>query len=129
VYSVALPAQVTASYTLQVRAVLFNTTGEVTVVSWMYRRCSDDEFAVLSGDGGDAVECVSCPKGGDCSKRSAADVVTQRDIVAQAGYWASPSSDGSRFYACPIAGACLPGGVNGSRGVCEGLRPRGVQPV
>jgi hypothetical protein len=44
-------------------------------------------------------------------------VVTQADIVARAGYWASPSSDGSRFYRCPILGACV-GGVNGSRAVC-----------
>jgi hypothetical protein len=114
-YSVKLPAP--GGYTLQVRAVLFNTTGESTIVSWMYVRCADSQFAVLSGAGGDAIECRPCPAGGDCSPPTPTSVVTQADIVAQAGYWASPSSDGSRFYRCPLPDACQRG-VNGSRAVC-----------
>jgi hypothetical protein len=107
------------AYTLQVRAVLQNTTGDVNVLSWTYKRCADSEFAVLSGHGarGDAIVCRACPSGGDCTPSSVTDVVTQADIVARVGYWASPSSDGSRFYRCPILGACV-GGGNGSRAVC-----------
>ena len=54
------------------------------------------------------------PTGGDCS---VAELTTQQDIVAQAGYWAPPNSDGSVFYRCPTVAACLPG-VNGSRSQC-----------
>jgi hypothetical protein len=116
-YTVTLPAP--ATYTLQVRAALSsNTTGAASVVSLTYKRCADDEFAVLSGPGGDAVTCRACPTGGVCRPEVPTDVVTQADIVARAGYWASPSSDGSRFYRCPVADACLQGGVNGSRAVC-----------
>jgi hypothetical protein len=91
-------------YTLQARALALNTTGDVSVISWTYKRCSDDEYADLSGDG---VTCHPCPRGGDCAAASVADVVQQRHVVARAGYWASASSDGSRFYACPIPSACL----------------------
>jgi hypothetical protein len=115
VYSLRLNS--VGAYTLQVRAVLLNTTGDASVLSWTYKRCSDSEFAVLSGASGDAIVCKACPSGGDCTPSSPSVVVTQADIVARAGYWASPSSDGSRFYRCPILGACV-GGVNGSRAVC-----------
>jgi hypothetical protein len=115
VYSLKLGGA--GAYTLQMRAVLLNTTGDVSVVSWTYIRCSDSEFAVLSGVGGDAIECKACPSGGNCSRASPSDVVTQANIVARVGYWASPSSDGSRFYRCPILGACV-GGGNGSRAAC-----------
>jgi hypothetical protein len=112
-YSPSLDAP--ASYTLQVQAVLGGRAGDVVSVLWEYRRCSDDQFAVITD--GDAIVCKPCPAGGDCTPSSPSDVVTQADIVARAGYWASPSSDGSRFYRCPILGSCV-GGVNGSRAVC-----------
>ena len=54
------------------------------------------------------------PTGGDCS---VADLTLQSDIVAQSGFWAPPDSDGSVFYKCPVAAACLPG-VNGTRSEC-----------
>jgi hypothetical protein len=103
------------SYTLQVQAVLGGRAGDVVSVLWEYRRCRSDQFAVIAGV--DAIDCRTCPSGGDCTPSSFSDVVTQRDIVARAGYWASPSSDGSRFYRCPILGACV-GGGNGSRAAC-----------
>jgi hypothetical protein len=103
------------AYTLQVQAVLGGRAGDVVAVQWEYHRCRSDQFAIITN--GDAIECRSCPGGGDCTPLSSTDVVTQADIVARAGYWASPSSDGSRFYRCPILGACV-GGGNGSRAVC-----------
>ncbi len=104
------------SYTLQLQAVLDGgRVGDIVSVLWEYRRCRNDQFAVISS--GDAIACNSCPSGGDCAPSSVTDVVTQSDIVARAGYWASPSSDGSRFYRCPISGACV-GGGNGSRALC-----------
>ncbi len=115
VYAASLPTP--ASYTLQVRAMLNGTSGEASVFSWTYKRCRDSEFAVLSGPNGDAIECRACPSGGDCTASSLTDVVTQGNIAAREGYWASSSSDGSRFYRCPIIGACV-GGGNGSRAVC-----------
>jgi hypothetical protein len=104
-----------ASYTLQVQAVLDGRAGDVVSVQWEYRRCRSDEFAVITGV--DAIECRACPSGGNCAPLRLTDVVTQADIVARAGYWASASSDGSRFYRCPILGACV-GGGNGTRAVC-----------
>jgi hypothetical protein len=85
-------------------------------VLWEYRRCSSSEYAVITN--GDAISCRACPLGGDCyamSQRSSA-VVESSNIVSQRGWWASPSSDGSRFYRCPIRDACMPGAglVNGS---------------
>jgi hypothetical protein len=72
-YTVTLPAP--ATYTLQVRAALSsNTTGAASVVSWTYKRCADDEFAVLSGPGGDAVTCRACPTGGVCRPEVPTDV-------------------------------------------------------
>jgi hypothetical protein len=103
------------SYTLQLQAVLSGRAGDVVSEQWEYRRCRSDQYAVITN--GDSIECKACPSGGDCTPASQTDVVTQADIVARAGYWASPSSDGSRFYRCPILGACV-GGVNGSRAVC-----------
>ena len=38
-------------------------------------------------------------------------------VCAQPGFWASDASDGSAFYKCPLAAACL-GGTNGTRSVC-----------
>jgi hypothetical protein len=102
-------------YTLQVQAVLAGRAGDVVSVQWEYRRCRSDQFAVISGS--DSIECKACPSGGDCTPSSVTDIVTQADIVAREGYWASPSSDGSRFYSCPTLGACV-GGGNGSRAVC-----------
>jgi hypothetical protein len=103
------------AYTLQVQAVLNGRAGDVVSVQWEYRRCRSDQYAILTN--GDSIECKACPSGGDCTPLSPTDVVTQADIVARAGYWASPSSDGSRFYRCPVSGACV-GGGNGSRAVC-----------
>jgi hypothetical protein len=103
------------TYTLQLQAVLGGRAGDVVSVQWEYRRCRSDQFSVITG--GDSIECKACPKGGDCTPASLTDIVEQADIVARAGYWASPSSDGSRFYHCPVRGACV-GGINGSRAVC-----------
>jgi hypothetical protein len=103
-YSVALSK--TKLYTLQVRALLFGTPGaDVISHTWEYRRCRSTEFAVLSD--GDAIECRACPVGGDCSPLNETHVVTQSDITAQAGFWASRSSSGLEFYKCPVARACL----------------------
>ena len=114
-YSMTLPGP--ASYTLQVRAVLFNTTGEASVVSWEYKRCAASEYAVLSN--GDAIACLPCPEGGDCTPPNATALVQQSDIVAQAGWWASSTSDGLTYYRCPIAEACLQGSPsNGTRSAC-----------
>ncbi len=103
------------AYTLQVQAVLGGRAGDVVSILWEYRRCRSDQFAVITA--GDSIDCKACPDGGDCSPVSSTDIVTQSSIVARAGYWASPSSDGSRFYRCPILGSCV-GGGNGSRAAC-----------
>jgi hypothetical protein len=103
------------TYTLQVRARLLGTNGTASVITWTYVRCGADEFAVLRD--GDAITCVPCPVGGDCRPRDGAALVTQADVVARAGYWASASSDGSRFYRCPLPAACQPG-QNGTRTTC-----------
>jgi hypothetical protein len=92
------------SFALQVQAVLEGGVGDVVSVLWEYRRCRSDQFAVITGV--DALECRSCPNGGECTPSSSSHVVTQQHIVAQAGYWASPSSDGSRFYRCLVTSAC-----------------------
>jgi hypothetical protein len=113
VYSPRL--DIASVYTLQVQAVLGGRAGDVVSEQWEYRRCRNDQFAVITD--GDAIACKPCPSGGDCTPSSSTDVVTQADIVARAGYWASSSSDGSRFYRCPILSACM-GGGNGSRAVC-----------
>jgi hypothetical protein len=102
------------SYTLQVQAVLYGKAGDITTLIWEYLRCRDTEFAVLTN--GDAIECRACPEGGDCSSSDVSEVVQQRDIVAQAGWWASDASSGAKFYKCPIAEACLPG--NDTRAQC-----------
>jgi hypothetical protein len=69
-YTASLPTP--AAYTLQARAVLNGTSGEASVFSWTYKRCADSEFAVLGGDGGDAIDCKACPSGGaDCTLSSA----------------------------------------------------------
>ncbi len=111
----SLTLDVPGSYTFQVQALVGGRAGPVTTVLWEYHRCSSEEFAVLSS--GDAVMCRPCPGGADCSTQSLSAVMTQRDIVAQAGYWASPDSDGSRFYRCPLAESCLRGS-NGTRSRC-----------
>jgi hypothetical protein len=92
------------AYTLQVQAVLDGRAGDVATVLWEYRRCSSEQYAVITGH--DAIQCRTCPDGSDCSPASATAVVTQASIVARAGYWAPPSSDGSRFYRCLVASAC-----------------------
>jgi hypothetical protein len=103
------------SHTLQVQAVLGGRAGDIVSVQWEYRRCRSNQFAVITNS--DSIDCKACPSGGDCTPSSLTDVVTQPRIVARVGFWASPSSDGSRFYRCPIQGACV-GGGNGSRAVC-----------
>jgi hypothetical protein len=112
---VPLPAP--RAYTLQVRAQLFGEPGVATTHGWTYVRCSATQFTRFAAD--DSVECVECPTGGDCSPRGGVDDVVQlQHVVAQQGWWASPHSDGRRFYRCPVAAACLPG-VNGTRSQCE----------
>ena len=44
-------------------------------------------------------------------------VVTQDDIVAQPGFWASSQSTGLTYYPCPIAAACLQPQLPASRHV------------
>jgi hypothetical protein len=106
------------AYTLQVRAVLFSKAGDVSTVLWEYKRCSSTEFSVFRD--GDAIECSPCPIGGDCSTVSVSEVVEQKDIIAQAGWWASDSSSGKQFYKCPIPESCLPGDRgNGTRAQCQ----------
>lgn len=41
----------------------------------------------------------------------------QSAIIARQGWWASDKSDGTLFYECLQAEACLPG-ANGSRATC-----------
>ncbi len=41
----------------------------------------------------------------------------QSSIIAQRGWWASHTSDGSVFYECLQKDACLPG-TNGTRVMC-----------
>jgi hypothetical protein len=94
-------------YTLQVRVLLGGgVSDDVATISWEYRRCRSDQFAVFT-NGSDAVTCSPCPAGGDCSPLFDGMIVTQSDIVARAGWWASASSDGRRFYECASKSACL----------------------
>ncbi len=106
------------TYTLQIRAVLFGTKGtDITSVTWEYKRCADDEFAVLTD--GDAITCLPCPSGGDCVPKTptqrTSGIVLKSEIVAQPGYWASQNS--TSFVPCPLPSACLPG-ENGTRSTC-----------
>jgi uncharacterized membrane protein YgcG len=146
-YTVSLVTPQT--YTLQVRAKLYDLLGEPRATVWRFHRCDTDEYTVfeaasaagvgagagdapLPGNGtapgdvdeaagvgvdGDRVTCRPCPVGGNCTAGNGTDVVLQRDIVAQRGFWASADSDGLRFYTCPVPSACLPG-INGSRSLC-----------
>jgi hypothetical protein len=108
----------TRVYTLQVRAMFDGEGGNAAVMTWEHKLCTADEYAVLTD--GDAIRCEVCPRGGDCTPRSPFAVVEQRDIVAQAGWWASDASDGLKYYRCPLAGSCKAGASgNGSRAVCE----------
>jgi hypothetical protein len=69
---------------------------------------------------GDAVTCLPCPVGGNCTAAVPGAVVTLDDIVSVPGWWASPSSDGSAFYLCRVHAACLPGSrANGTRSRCS----------
>jgi hypothetical protein len=95
------------SYTLQVQAVVGGRAGDVVSVQWEYRRCSSDQFAVVTD--GDAIGCRTCPLGGDCSPANGRDTVQLQDVVSQQGWWASSGSNGKTFYKCPIASACQPG--------------------
>jgi hypothetical protein len=95
--------------TLQVRLTLSDgSRGEVFTVTWEYIRCSAAYYTRFTQDGyADAVECVPCPKGGDCEPRNATAIVKLADVVAQEDWWASESSSGRTFYECPIKGSCL----------------------
>ena len=107
-------------------------------MSWTYVQCTTTQYGVISGN--DTVTCYPCPDGGACDASVALDVaalqaanvtsngvsttasgldgvVVQQGVVARSGYWAPSNSDGSTFYACPIADACLAGG-NGTRSRC-----------
>jgi hypothetical protein len=120
-YTLTLPKP--KLYTLLARVTLGGTAStEVATVTWEYKRCLKTEFAVFTGD---AVACLTCPEGGDCEPRNDTHVVTQAGIVAQAGWWASSSSDGRAFYKCPNRDACLSphaaadaAAGNVSRGAC-----------
>ena len=118
------------AYTLQVRTHLYSSTGVDSTLLWSYHRCATSEYAVFTGL--DTVTCMPCPVGGDCTGEQLANstvplagvpesdagvVVREESIAAMPGFWASPSSDGLQFYACPLAAACLPG-VNGTRSLC-----------
>jgi hypothetical protein len=100
------------SYTLQVQAVVGGRAGDVVSVLWEYRRCANDQYAVITN--GDAIECKACPAGGDCSPENATDIVELRDVVSQRGWWASSTGDGKRFYRCPIEASCEPGSSSSS---------------
>ena len=84
-------------------------------------------FLLRCCPGNDTVSCQDCPPGGDCSGAADTSVsldqldpfasvdssgvglvgVIQADaIVAAPGYWASQSSNGLKYYACPIPAAC-----------------------
>ena len=90
------------TYTLQVHTLLFSSQGVDTALQWTYRACAVDEFGVVSGN--DTVTCQPCPQGGSCAQSplpstdAFAGLVTQADILAQPGFWASPTSDGLTFY-------------------------------
>jgi hypothetical protein len=103
------------TYTLQVQPVLAGRSGDIVAVLWEYRRCSDSEYAVVTH--GDAIHCERCPPGADCTPHNATHVLQQPDIVARAGWWASPSSDGLRYHRCPRAESCLHG-ADGVRARC-----------
>jgi hypothetical protein len=90
-----------------VQAVLGGRAGDVVSVLWEYRRCSSEEYAVITN--GDAITCKPCPLGGDCAPASPSDIVELQDVVSQRGWWASSGSNGKTFYKCPIASACQPG--------------------
>jgi hypothetical protein len=103
-------------YTLQVRASLGGTFGDVAAYQWQHLLCESNQYSVLLRD---SVTCVACPAGGDCTPRpkEGVSVVTLSDVISRKGYWASQSSDGTSYYQCPLATACLPG-ANGTRSVC-----------
>jgi hypothetical protein len=46
-FAVVLPAPRATPYVLRVRSVMFNTTGVVVSVSWLFQRCLTTEYAVL----------------------------------------------------------------------------------
>ena len=120
------------AYTLQVVTKLFSSIGPTQTVTWNLVRCGTSQYSEFSGN--DTVTCVDCPEGGDCSgtgllaaQEAAAGnstnsslagmttvdlqnalVVTQANIVALPGYWASTGSSGLKYYSCPIPSACLP---------------------
>jgi hypothetical protein len=91
-YAVAAPGAQALPFELRVRAVLFNTSGADTSVSWVFKRCSPTEFARL--DEHSVIECEPCPPGGDCSPPSPlsqaqlnadADLVQSVNVVSKPG--------------------------------------------
>ena len=120
-YAVNVPSS--GAHILQARAVLSGSAGSTLVLQWSRVECSTTQYGMISGN--DTLTCAQCPAGGDCSSSigntsistGSVSTVTQFDIVAQAGWWASESANGLTYYPCPIAGACLRGG-NGTRARC-----------
>ena len=70
----------TVAYTLQVRTVVFSSFGQSSPVLWSTQRCGVDEYAVFSY--GDAVNCVPCPPGGDCSGGALLDELSTSSVAA-----------------------------------------------
>jgi hypothetical protein len=50
------------------------------VGQWEYRRCANDQFAVITK--GDLTECEARSSGGDCTASSSTDVVSEGGLLA-----------------------------------------------
>jgi hypothetical protein len=110
------------SYALLIRVRALGVAGNATLVRWRYVVCSQLEFSQLDA-ADDSVTCMPCPEGGNCASAATPPrVVELRHVVSQRGWWAADSSDGRKFYRCPVAGSCVPGNRTahgtGSRSEC-----------